>query len=334
MSESDSSTALATVTPSATLADASLKPTTRRMIEDSVPPNTRAAYARQWDRFVDWCVTEGRSPLPATPETLADFVEHLCADGLGPSSIEQAIAVVRTLHRLAGRKGEPDTELARRVLRTHRRERAAAGQRTRKATPAVLAALRSMLDACEPDTAAGLRDRLVLVLGFALMGRRSELAALDLADVVETDDGLLVRIAKSKTDQDAQGAEVAIVRGQHKDTDPVRLLRAWRAVLAERGITAGRLLRSVDRHGRIGEGLSGDGINRIVRAAAIRAKLPNAETYTAHSLRAGGATAAYKGGAPVADIAAHGRWAPNSPVVLGYIRAVDKWTDNPMRGLL
>jgi hypothetical protein len=56
-------------------------------------------------------------------------------------------------------------------------------------------------------------------------------------------------------------------------------------------------------------------------------------SYTAHSLRAGGATAAYRAGVVVSSIAEHGRWAKNSPVVLGYIRSVDKWRDNPMRGI-
>jgi len=164
-------------------------------------------------------------------------------------------------------------------------------------------------------------------------GRRSELAALRLDDVRETADGLLVTIRMSKTDQDAIGEEVAIPRGQHVDTDPVRILAAWRALLAERGITSGRLLRGVDRHGRIGASISADGINRAVRAAALRAKLPDAEKYTAHSLHAGGATASYRAGNPVSAIAQHGRWAEKSPVVLGYIRSVDKWTSNPMNGV-
>jgi len=93
------------------------------------------------------------------------------------------------------------------------------------------------------------------------------------------------------------------------------------------------LLRSVTRWGRPSGSISEDGINKAVRVAAVRAGLPNAETFTAHSLRAGGATASYKAGAPVSVIARHGRWSENSPVVLGYIRAVDKWTDNPMRGI-
>ena len=177
------------------------------------------------------------------------------------------------------------------------------------------------------------RDRLALVLGLAMMGRRSEMAALNLSDVVETDDGLEVFVGRSKRDQDAKGAVVAVPRGSPPDTDPVRLLARWRAVLAEQGVTSGRLLRSMTRHGRIGERLSPAAINDIVQRAAARAELPHAADYTAHSLRTGGATSAYRAGAPVSSIARHGRWAPNSPVVLGYIRSVDRWRDNPMRAV-
>lgn len=218
------------------------------------------------------------------------------------------------------------------MLRSHRRERADAGQRAHQAPPVTIDALRKMIDATDAGTLIGARDRLVLVLGLAMMGRRSELVALDAADVVETEDGLEVMIRRGKTDQDAHGAVVAVPAGQHPDTDPVRLLRAYLSALAAHGVTGGRLLRSVTRHGHPGVKLTDDAVTRIVVGAATRAGLPHAESYSAHSLRAGGATVAYRAGAPVSSIAAHGRWAPASPVVLGYIRAVDRWQDNPLRG--
>jgi site-specific recombinase XerD len=313
--------------------DRAVSERTRERIADGMSDNTRRAYDRNLIAFTAWCRTAGRTPLPCTAETLAEYVTELCDAGRAPSTVEQIIATIRTAHRLAGFEHQPDTAAARLVLRSHRRERAQTGKRTRKAPPVVLDALRAIMEACDPTTAAGLRDRVLLILGFALMGRRSELAALDLGDVSETPDGLLVHIRMSKTDQDAIGEEVAIPHGQYADTDPVRILAAWRTLLAEHDITNGRLLRSVDRHGRIGDSVSTDGINRAVRAAAVRAKLPDAEKYTAHSLRAGGATASYKAGAAVSVIAKHGRWAEGSPVVLGYIRAVDKWTSNPMNGV-
>ena len=314
-------------------ADRSVSETTRQRIIDSVPVNTTRAYARQWAAFATWCGARGRAALPATAETLAEYVAALADADRSPATIEQAVAAIRTAHRTAGHRGQPDIDGARLVLRGHRRARAAGGRRARQATPVTIDALRCMIDASDADTVIGLRDRVALVLGLALMGRRSELVALELADVTETPDGLEVLIRASKTDQDARGAIIAIPHGQHPDTDLVRLVRAWRARLAQHGITDGRLLRSVTRHGRLGASLSGDAVSDLVRAAARRAGLPDAGTYSAHSLRAGGATAAYRGGAPVSTIAAHGRWAPGSPVVLSYIRAVDRWRDNALTGI-
>ncbi|HEV3170829.1 MAG TPA: tyrosine-type recombinase/integrase [Actinocrinis sp.] len=312
--------------------DRSVSDRTRARIEAATPDNTRRAYVRQLDRFETWCAETGRTPYPATAETLAEFVNHLCDLDLGSSSIDQAITAIRTQHRLTGFRGQPDTEAARRVLKTHRRDRADRGERTHKAPPVTIERLRAMIDAT-PHTLIGTRDAALLVLGFTLMGRRSELAALRIEDVSETDDGLMILIRSSKTDQDAIGAEIAIPRGVHSATDPVRVVRRYLDALADHGITSGPLLRSVDRHGNLGASISPDGIGRAVRAAAERACLPGAELYSAHGLRAGGATSAYKAGAPVSAIAAQGRWSERSTAVLGYIRAVDKWTDNPMRGV-
>lgn len=315
-------------------ADTEVSDRTRARILSGVADNTRRSYVRQWDRFAGWCAERGRTPLPATAETLAEYVSHLADAALSPASIEQALSAIRTRHRTAGYgRGVPDAEAARRVLRGHRRDRAEAGQRARQAPPVTIEALRTMIEACDPGTTSGLRDRVVLVLGLALMGRRSELVALHLDDVTETADGLEVLIRASKTDQDALGAVVAIPHGQHPDTDPVRLVRAWRELLARHGVTSGRLLRSVTRHGRIGASLSGDAVSDVVAGAAARAGLPDARRYSAHSLRAGGATSAYKAGTPVSVIATHGRWVPSSPVVLSYVRAVDRWRDNALRGI-
>jgi site-specific recombinase XerD len=299
-------------------------------IEAATPDSTREAYARQWARYAAWCADVGRTALPATAETLAEFASHLADLGLGPASLEQAISTVRRVHRDRGHPGRPDTRGARLVLRTHRRAWADAGHRVKQAPPADVARLRAMVDASDPDSTIGLRDRALLVLGFALMARRSELAGLDVADVAEVDEGLLVRIRRSKTDRDAVGADVAVPYGSHPETCPVRCVRAWLARLAGHGVASGPLLRSVDRHGRIGGGLSGGGVRHVVKTAAAKAGLPGAEDFSPHSLRAGGATAAAKAGVPTATIARHGRWSETSPVVHAYVRTVDRWKDNAM----
>ncbi|MEV0584588.1 tyrosine-type recombinase/integrase [Nonomuraea sp. NPDC050310] len=314
--------------------DYALSADTRRLIADGVPANTRRAYTRQWAAFTAWCAGHQRHSLPATGQTLAEYTAHLCARGQAPASIEQALAAVRTMHRLSGHTGQPATEAARLALRAYKRRRAESGGRAqREAPPITIDALRAMVSACDLSTTIGLRDRLLLVLGLALMGRRSELVALNRDDVREAADGLEVTIRTSKTDKESRGETIAIPRGTHPLTDPVTAWRDWLHALDQAECSAGRLLRRVNRHSGIGPSLGADAVNAIVRDLAVRAGVPSAHTVTAHSLRAGGATVAYAAGVPVAVIAKHGRWAPSSPVVLRYIRAVDRWRDNAMRNV-
>ena len=106
-----------------------------------------------------------------------------------------------------------------------------------------------MMAAC-PATLIGMRDRALLALGFAGAFRRSELVALDMADLAEVADGLRVTIRRSKTDQEGAGQEIAIPRGHH--IRPVETLQAW---LAAAGITAGPVFRQVTQTGkRVGGG--------------------------------------------------------------------------------
>jgi hypothetical protein len=176
------------------------------------------------------------------------------------------------------------------------------------------------------------------------MCRRSELSGLNLDDVRDAgDEGVTLYIRHSKTDQSARGAEVSIPYGQHAETCAVRAVRDWVDELAGHGITSGALFRAADRYnniagqakyaGRVALRLTGKSVSDVVHRRAVLAHLPDAAGYTGHSLRSGAATSAYLAGAPVAEIAAHGRWSATSPVVLGYIRAVDKWRHNPMKGI-
>lgn len=325
-----------------TARDHELSDDTIQAIEESIPVNTRRAYKRQWDSFTEWCATEGRVPLPATPKTLAQYVRHLTTTPSqrtgrtpAPSSIEQAIAVIRVAHRTAGHRDEPDTKGALQVLKGYKKKRSDAGTRKRKAPPINLAKLLTLIADCDPATLAGLRDRVIFVLGFTMMARRSELAALHLEDIREDDEGdLTIFIRSSKTDQDGEGAEVIVPRGVHKDTDPIQVVRAYRAALAKRGITNGRLLRAINQWDQIThDSMSGDAINEMVQRRAAAALPGQGLTYTAHGFRAGGAGEAYKKKAPISAIRMQGRWAEGSPQVLEYIRAVDAREENPMRGI-
>ena len=99
-----------------------------------------------------------------------------------------------------------------------------------------------------PDSMIGRRDRALLCLGFAGAFRRSELCALEVADLAEVPDGLRILIRRSKSDQEGQGQEVAIPRGYK--LRPVEAVQTW---LAAAEISAGPVFRAVARGGRVSE---------------------------------------------------------------------------------
>lgn len=320
--------------PTPTIVDDLLDPVAAERLARSVPINTRLAYGAVAGTFERFCVRAGRVPLPAHDATLTAYVSHLITAEVAPATISQHIGAIRKMHSLAGYKGRPDAEQAQQLLRGYRRERAENGVVDRAATPLVAEALRKVIDCLPLDTTGGKRDQVLLVLGFTMMARRSELAALQLQDVRETGDGLEVSIRTSKTDKDSRGTVVALPAGSHPEADPVRLVRAWTALLGEHGITSGPLLRTVSRSGVIGGGVKPQTVNSIVRRCVAAAGLPEPDGYSAHSLRAGGLTSALRAGVPLGVAAAHGRWSPKSPVVIQYARAADRWRDNAMRGVL
>ncbi|MEV4672763.1 site-specific integrase [Actinomadura sp. NPDC049382] len=314
--------------------------TAQRLI-NSTAENTRIAYDRAWKDFREWCEAEGRVHLPATAQTLTEYVDHMCECGSAPNTIAQAIATVRSKHADHGHQDEPDSRQPLKALKDYRKEWADGGNREKQATPIMVDALRAMVATCDLSTLQGARDRALLLLGFNMMARRSELVGLDQGDVVESSNGLTVYVKRSKTDQEARGITVAIPRGKHPETCAVEAINAWKARLAERGLADGPLFRPIDRHGRVGgepDGagkggvrLTGKSACDIVRRRGILAGLP--EKYTSHGLRAGSASTAYAAGVPIAEIAKQGRWNPNSPVLLRYIRFVDQWKNNPMKDI-
>ncbi|MBM0279674.1 tyrosine-type recombinase/integrase [Micromonospora tarensis] len=313
------------------------------LIDEATPATTRRAYREEWARFTTWCTHQQRTPLPATAQTLAEYAAHLAGRELAPSSIGKAMAAITKAHVTANH-GEPDRRGAREVLRGYRKRYAKAGGTTKRAPALTLTALQAMVATLDPDTLVGVRDRAVIVLGFAMGARRSEIAALNLTDLEPHAEGLQVTVRLSKTDKEGRGRIVAVPYGSNVATCPVRSVEQWRTALAHHGRDTGPLFVRVDRHGRLGHVATGRGdtdgritgetVAAIVRRAAVAAGLDAGAAFSGHSLRRGFATAAYA--APDADlvrIARHGGWKEGSAALFGYLEEVDRWRKNPASGI-
>lgn len=254
-------------------------------------PATRAAYRSDFQIFSSWCASRGVSALPASAETVAGFLASQARAGLAASTISHRGAAIRYAHKLAGHEPPTNSEAVKATLRGIRRTIGAA-PKGRKA-PLLSEAMHKVSRAVALDP-KGLRDSALLLLGFGGAFRRSELVALDVADLEFTDDGLRVTIRRSKTDQEAQGVTIAIIRGGA--CCPVKAVKEW---LAAARIESGPVFRRVRRGGHIGaERLTALAVNVIVKDYAALVGL-DATKIGAHSLRSGFLTSAARRGASV-----------------------------------
>lgn len=198
----------------------------------------------------------------------------------------------------------------------------APAQGVRKVHPAVTSIIYKLVDTLG-DALIDKRDRALILLGFAGAFRRSELAALCLADISETEDGLRVALRQSKTDQEGEGMVKGIPFGQESKTCPVRAWRAWKEVA---GIESGQAFRSVNRHGQLGTSLSGRAVADMIKHRVSAAGL-NPQNFSGHSLRSGLATAAAQAGVSERVIARQ-TGHKSMTVLRGYIREGSLFTEN------
>ena len=246
--------------PGYDLADFQVPDETAALIEEAVPENTALAYRSRWRSFEAWCRAAGRVALPATAQTVAAYLTHLAVDrGLKATTADAHLTAIRAVHRGAG-AAAPDGLAARKVVVAAAKREAARDGRygPRKAVPLMAADLSAIAEACDPGTAVGLRDRAVILLGFALLARRAELAALNVSDIEHVPgEGLAVTIRASKTDQSARGVVRRIHYASAEEVCPVRAVLAWLEHLRGHGITSGPLFTRIDRWGNLGAGAGG-----------------------------------------------------------------------------
>jgi integrase len=168
----------------------------------------------------------------------------------------------------------------------------------------------------------------VLALGLASAMRRSEMVALELADVQLVKEGARITIRSSKTDQEGEGQVIAIPHGQ--TILPVARLKAW---LAVRGDAPGPLFTRFAAHGQMTDlPMSDRAVARLVQKYAALAGL-DAATLGAHSLRAGFLTEAARSGASLPKMQEVSRQ-KKLEVLLGYIRSAELFEDHAGGGFL
>jgi site-specific recombinase XerD len=268
----------------------------REFIRVSKAESTLRGYKSDWRHFCNWCEGHSLCPLPASPEAVASYIAE-CVGRLKVGSIQRRLNAIAEAHKAVGLDSPTATGIVKNTLKGIKRT---LGTAAVQKAPALTDDIRAMVSLTDCGL-IGLRDRALILLGFAGAFRRSEVVALDIGDLDFGRDGLTVTLRRSKTDQEGVGRKIGIPYGANPDTCPVRVMQSW---LEAATITSGPVCRPINRHGKVRQSrLAPADVARIVKKLALRSGL-DAAKYAGHSLRAGHATAAAVAGASERSIMA------------------------------
>ncbi|MGU3433213.1 site-specific integrase [Actinomycetes bacterium M1A6_2h] len=312
-------------------------------VSSSRSAGTRRVYASAWRRFTGWCARSGYDALPAHPLTVAAYLVD-AADtrtetgerAYAPATLSRWVASINHYHRTSGHQAPGPDEMVAATLAGIKREYATAGDRPRTPRAPLLVADIALMVSTARERCTGWaddvlerRDSALLLMGFAGAFRRSELADLTCGDVkIHRQDGLHIRLTKSKTDQEGQGAVRALpVTVSHTTCPPCAYVR-WLQVVAAfdaggrpsvirllrgrepfdshvchggapRTVARAPLFRAVVKNGNLSTTpLSGSAIHKTIRRRAEHAGFDTQllSQLGGHSLRAGFVTQAFRNG--------------------------------------
>ena len=286
--------------------------------------NTRRAYAADWRHFERWCLEHRAAALPAAPSTVALYLSELASNGFKVATVTRRLAAIAGAHKAAKHQSPRSDANVQAVIKGIRRK---LGVAQKQAKPLLVGQLRSVLSKL-PGGPQGVRDRALLLLGFAGGFRRSELAGLDVGDIDFGADGLTITIRRSKTDQEGAGRKLGIPAGGESATCPVRSIKAWLTAYQEAAGAplSGPLFRPIDRHGNVGaERLTDHAVWSVIKRAA------GAE-FSGHSLRSGLVTTAAKAGKSAHAIMKQ-TGHKSLAMVQRYIRDAELFEDNAAGGI-
>ena len=302
-------------------------------IKHSVSANTKKAYESDLKHFKNWMSDNNLVfSLPIPAGVLADYVSDLDEQNFSIATIERRLNAIRWMHRVNdAQEVHTGNRLLSMTMQGLKRKRAEEGRKTTSESkqPLMVDELKAVISLIDTGTLSGIRDKAMLLVGFASALRRSELVALTVEDITITGQGADIKIRKSKTDQTGQGDSVSIMRGS-PDLCPILALVDW---YEASGIKSGSVfLRFTPNRCIYPAAITGRTYANTIKKYCKMSGL-NADRYSGHSTRSGMLTSAAEKGCNLIQLAQHARH-KNTNQTMYYVRQADRFKNNPTEGLL
>ena len=262
----------------------SLEIETLKNLKNSKANNTLRAYQSDFKDFSAFCAKNGLSSIPTQPKIIALYITHLSKTSKF-STLKRRIASISVIHKLKGHYLDTKHPIIMENLHGIKRT---LGSRQKAKKPILINDLKLIINAIDKKK---IRDKALILIGFAGGFRRSELVNIDYDDIEFVNEGVKILIKRSKTDQSGEGIIKAIPYFDNQEFCPVISLKIY---VEEKF--------STKNEGKVFD-ISDKSVALIIKRYAEKAGLDSSR-YAGHSLRSGFATTAAEFGAEERNIMA------------------------------
>ena len=278
-----------------------LQEETLKNLQSSKASNTVRAYKSDFKDFGLFCVKNGFKNIPSDPKIVSLYLTHLSTKDVKMSTIKRRLVSIGVIHRMKGHY--LDTKhpaIVENLMGIKRRK----GTIQKGKKPILINELRKIIDVIDQQNFSDikkLRDKSIILIGFAGGFRRNEIVSLDYEDIEFVHEGVKITVKRSKTDQYGEGSIKALPHFANNLYCPVTVLRRW-VNLSK--ITKGALFRRFSKGSKLTSNRLTDQTVALLIKSYLNIAGIDSKNYSGHSLRSGFATTAAESGAEERSIMA------------------------------
>ena len=272
-------------------------------LKNSKANNTIRAYKSDFRDFGGFCAKNGLKSLPADPKVVSLYLTYLSTKDAKISTLRRRLVSIGVIHRLKGHYLDTKHPMIIENLMGIKRKK---GSYQKGKKPILINHLKLMIDAIDKDISdetgiRKLRDKTIILLGFAGGFRRIELISIDFEDLEFVSEGVKIFIRKSKTDQFGEGMIKGLPYFTSQKYCPVWHLKKWLEISE---IKSGPIFRRFSKGLNLGKNrLTDQSVALFLKKHLLNAGIEN-QNYSGHSLRSGFATVTAESGADERSIMA------------------------------
>ena len=263
-------------------------------LKSSKANNTVRAYKSDFNDFGLFCAKNGFKSIPTEPKIVSLYLTHLSTKSIKMSTLKRRLVSIGVIHKLKGHYLDTkNPSIIENIMGIKRRK----GSIQKGKKPLLINNLKKIINAIDEqnnEEIKKLRDRSIILIGFSGGFRRNELVSLDHEDLDFLQEGLKIKIRRSKTDQFGEGSVKGLPYFDSPKYCPVVSLQKWLDISK---INSGALFRRFTKGSNLSKNRLTDQTVALLIKEYLKLAGIDSKNYSGHSLRSGFATSAAESGA-------------------------------------